>query len=107
MSLPTLSIPGPIDASHVLVATVRFEASLTAGTDWSSGNSLKLFITQNSVSTFSEAYSFAATRLPIVIHYSFPLVAKFAITLGITTTLGPGVTATIWNFKLQGELIKR
>lgn len=109
MALPTLSLAAPIDANHVLIVTATYEIQITAGaTDWGGSSYVYVYKTQNAITVASDHHPYTSTRTPFTVQYSFSLLAGYAITAGIgVNSGGPGTTATMWNIKIQSEIIKR
>lgn len=109
MTTPTLTLSAPIDGNYICVATLTYEVQRTgSGSDWGSASSVYIIMTQNSVNTVSDSKPYTSTRLPYAIQYAFSPVAGFSIKLAVGCATGaPGTGATMWNIKLQGELVKR
>jgi hypothetical protein len=96
----------PAVAGKVLV-TCDYEAAGVSGGEFGGNYHGKVFLTQNSVTTYSEARGMRTTRAAYSITYVFDVVAGLSVTCGLFGECLGATSCSFWNARITAVMIKR
>jgi hypothetical protein len=101
-------IAGPLDGNFVALVTASFAAvQISGGSDWGSGIKARVFVTQNSVTTFGDSTRLGAAHNSYTITYTFALSAGYTIEAGLDCLLSGPESVDFTDIKVQCVIAKR
>jgi len=96
----------PTDAV-TLIVTAAYSCVGSAGDNWGSDYTTKLYVTQDGVTTYSDALPMGNTRISQMARKVFSVAAGLPVECGIYGSISGAVAASWYDISLTAELIKR
>lgn len=104
--IPTLALPAPVDANHVLIVTLYCEITPTNLAGGSLGFQINVTWSGGGLSS-PPYYASNAIRVPFTIQQTFALPANLIPTVAVGTIIGLSQSLEYWNINMQAEIVKR